>query len=163
MRFEKISKKQYEKDIKELMDKKDIEAHLTHEAIQLPKRATKGSAGYDFFLPVSLTIQPHERTPLIPSGIRCKLDENSVMLIFVRSSIGIKKGLNLSNGTGVIDSDYYNASNEGHIQLSFVNTSEEPITLKLGEKIAQGVITNYVIADDDDVDKERVGGFGSTN
>lgn len=85
-------------------------------------------------------------------------------MIYIRSSVGIKKGLVLSNGTGVIDADYYsNPDNDGNIGISLLNTMNEDIVIEAGEKIAQGIFVGYLVADDDQATAERVGGFGSTN
>lgn len=130
---------------------------------KIPTRATSGSAGYDFYAPSSLHILPNE-TVFIQTGIRAKMNKNEVLLIYVRSSIGIKKGLVLGNGTGVIDSDYYdNPSNQGEIGICLKNTTNNHVYIDQGERIAQGVFIEYLTVDDDAVTEKRGGGFGSTN
>lgn len=152
MKFEKVSKAQY-----------CITSLEGYENIDLPKRATKGSAGYDFITPVRIICKAHSSTALIPTGIRCQIDEGYVLLLFVRSSIGVKKGLTLANGTGVIDSDYYNAKNEGHIMFSLHNNTDQDVIIEAGERVMQGVFVPFGICNNDSTDTNRTGGFGSTN
>lgn len=133
----------------------------------MPKRSTKYSAGYDLFLPTDFAkpqpVLPGE-TIFFKLGIRAAMQPDEVLLIVVRSSVGIKKGLVLSNGTGVIDSDYYgNPFNGGEICMSLRNVGHEVQYLEPGMKIAQGIFVKYLTTDDDDVSSERVGGIGSTS
>jgi dUTP pyrophosphatase len=123
--------------------------------VLLPKRATKGSAGYDFFAPEDITIPG-----TINTGIRVKIKEGYVLCIFPRSGLGFKYGMSLSNTVGIIDSDYYNAENEGHIIIKC--ESDTPIHLKKGERFAQGIFLPFGITIDDEAEGERTGGFGST-
>lgn len=128
----------------------------------LPERKTKHSAGYDLAVVEGGVIPPHA-TKIFNTGIKVHMEDDEVLLIFVRSSIGIKRGITLANGTGVIDSDYYNnEDNEGHIMLALHNNTDEPITINGGEHVAQGVFVNYLCTGDN-VEKERKGGIGSTN
>lgn len=130
--------------------------------IKLPQRGSKIAAGYDFSTPIEVTIQPNE-SKLIWTDIKAYMQEGEVLLIDVRSSIGIKKGLMLSNTIGVIDADYYqNESNDGNIGISLRNISENPITLTAGERIAQGIFIPFLVADNGNTDKIREGGIGST-
>lgn len=132
--------------------------------IILPQRSTKHSAGYDFYLPCDVTILPHERTKIIATDVKASMGEDEVLLLFVRSSIGIKKGLVLANGTGVIDSDFFsNEDNDGNIGISLYNTSDETVYLKKGERVMQGVFVKYLSTDNDNTYTERNGGIGSTN
>ena len=132
--------------------------------ILLPKRATVGSAGYDFKLPFSITLNPNE-TKKIPTGIRVKMESNYVLLLLPRSSLGFKYRMQLDNTVGVIDSDYYYSDNEGHIILKVSNDTKEEKVLYLEENkgICQGIFFEYGITIDDDTIGERNGGFGSTN
>ena len=153
MKFEKVSKEEYSKH-----------ESVGYENVVIPKRSTSGSAGYDFTTPVTFYVKAHQRTSLIPTGIRCQIDDGYVLLIFVRSSIGIKQGLVLSNGTGVIDSDYYHADNEGHIMFSLYNPTDQDIVIQAGTRIMQGVFVKYGTVDDEEENTTfRFGGFGSTN
>ena len=134
------------------------------EAVRLPRRATSGSAGYDFFAPVGFTLAPGE-TILLPTGVRARIDEGWVLKLYPRSGLGFKYRLQLNNTVGIIDSDYFNAQNEGHIMLKLTNASNEGRTLVVqpGEAVAQGVFVEYGIVVDDDAVAIRTGGFGSTD
>ena len=158
--MEKIAKFEfvtYEEYAKALADK------IVYEQLKLPQRATKASAGYDFYAPYDFSLQPGE-TIKIPTGIRCKMQENYVLLLFPRSSLGFKYRLGLDNTVGVIDADYYNALNEGHIFIKITNNSKDKIlNVKQGEGFAQGIFIQYGITVDDEVTTLRTGGFGSTN
>ena len=151
-RFEFVSEDRFNKDSGGVED-----FHL-----QLPKRSTKGSAGYDFYLPYNIVINPGEGVT-VPTGIRCRMRDGYVLLIYPRSSMGIKYGLSLANTVGVIDSDYYGSSNEGHILLRLVNNSDYTVSLDKGTKFCQGIFTQYYLAEEEDVTTVRDGGFGSTN
>lgn len=133
------------------------------EDIALPKRATSLSAGYDLASIEVVTINPGE-IKLVPTGLRVKMLKNEVMLVFPRSSLAIKRGLMMSNSVGVIDADYYFAENEGHIMIPLLNISKEAVTIQIGERIAQGIFTNYFKTSDDETDDsiQRLGGFGSS-
>lgn len=153
-KFELVSLKEWEKDTDNLE---------VYHTLKLPKRATKLSAGYDFFAPYDFTLAPGE-TIKIPTGIRCKMKEDYVLLLFPRSSLGFKYRLGLDNTIGVIDADYYNALNEGHIFIKLTNNSKDKtLTIKQGEGFAQGIFIAYGITVDDEVETTRTGGFGSTN
>ena len=130
--------------------------------VSLPKRATSGSAGYDFFAPKEYTLLPGE-TVKIPTGIRVKIDDGWVLTIFPRSSLGFKYKLRLDNTVGIIDSDYYYAENEGHIFIKLTNCGDKPLTIEKGKAFAQGVFLEYGVTYDDDSDGVRTGGFGSTD
>lgn len=138
------------------------EMRKTKGEITLPTRGSKVSAGYDFYSPVDIILKPNEKT-CVWSDIKAYMQEGEVLLLFVRSSIGIKKGLALSNGTGVIDADYYsNSSNDGNIGIALYNYSDKIVEIKKGERICQGVFIPFLEADNGNTDKKRVGGIGST-
>lgn len=134
-----------------------------YESIKLPVRATSGSAGYDFCAPFAFSLPP-AATVKIPTGIRVKIDEGWVLKLYPRSGLGFKYRLQLNNTVGVIDSDYYNSDNEGHIFIKLTNDSNEGKTLDVaaGMGFAQGIFVEYGITVDDDADGVRNGGFGST-
>ncbi len=158
-KFEKISINQFNKDF-------GCPGGRHYYDIRLPKRATEFSAGYDFYLPYHYdVIIPPGQTKKIPTGIRVKLDNDKVLLIAPRSGLGFKYRLQLDNTIGVIDADYYNSENEGHIWIKITNDSKEDktVTIKSGEAFAQGIIMQYFKTDDDDADGVRNGGFGSTD
>lgn len=161
-KFEKVSLKQYEKDYFDTFNKNDKIEEI-YNNISLPSRATRGSAGYDFKSPITFTLKPQE-TIKIPTGIRVKIDESWVLNIFPRSSLGFKYRLQLDNTVGIIDSDYYNSSNEGHILIKMTNNSlNKEVTVNANEGFAQGIFLEYGITEDDDCSILRDGGFGSTN
>lgn len=134
-----------------------------YESIKLPKRATKGSAGYDFYLPFDIVLKPGE-TVKIPTGIRVWMEPNYVLKLYPRSGLGFKFRLQLNNTVGIIDSDYYNSDNEGHIFAKLTNDSNEnkTVALKQGEGFMQGIFVEYGITLDDETTEIRNGGFGST-
>jgi len=139
-------------------------SYLIQENITLPQRQTLQSAGYDLSAYEEVTIQPGE-IQLIPTGLKVQLGESEVLLVYPRSSLGIKKGLMMSNGVGVIDADYYNNTlNEGHIMVPLYNFKQSPVTISKFERIAQGVFQTFLKTEDDHpVSSERKGGFGSSS
>lgn len=132
-----------------------------YEGIKLPRRATAGSAGYDFYAPVKLVIRAGE-TVKIPTGIRCAMERDLVLAIFPRSGLGFKYKLALDNTVGIIDSDYYGADNQGHIMIKMTNRSDKDLEVEAGKAFAQGIFLKYYLTDDDDAAGTRTGGFGST-
>ena len=163
-KFEKVSLNQFEKDYLNAFPELTIKnIELIYNRIKLPKRATTGSAGYDFFAPFDIELRPNE-TIKVPTGIRAKIDNGWVLTIYPRSGLGFKYRLQLNNTVGIIDSDYYGSSNEGHIYIKITNDTNENriISIKEGEGFAQGIFFNFGITEDDDVSEIRDGGFGST-
>lgn len=166
-KFEKVSFEQYLKDYKDtfcvdfLKADEIIKIKEIYDNISLPKRGTKKSAGYDFVSPIDFELHPNECIK-IPTGIRCDMNENWVLLLFVRSSVGFKYQTILVNVVPVIDADYYYASNEGHIFVKLRNDGEKIWSVRAGERIVQGVFLPYGITVDDEADGERFGGIGST-
>lgn len=141
----------------------EAEIRQMYEEIKLPQRATKGSAGYDFFSPFDFRLAPGE-TIKIPTGIRARMDEGWVLHIYPRSGLGFKYRLQLNNTVGIIDSDYFHSDNEGHIFIKLTNDSNEGKTLEVtkGSGFAQGIFLEYGITTDDEAEGVRNGGFGST-
>lgn len=163
--FFKVSYEEFEKGMKDVFAKlPEKEIKELYQDIKLPKRATTGSAGYDFYTPFSFTLQPGE-TIKIPTGIRAKMDENWVLKLYPRSGLGFKFRLQLNNTVGIIDSDYFNSDNEGHIFAKITNDSNEEKVLRLekGAGFMQGIFLEYGITVDDEADGVRNGGFGSTS
>lgn len=161
-KFEKVSVGRFDADWKDSFGRSDgVQAY--HD-ILLPHRATSGSAGYDFYAPLDFELKCGE-TIKIPTGIRARIDEGWVLMIYPRSGLGFKYRLQLNNTVGVIDADYYGATNEGHIFIKLTNDGNEGKTLyvKKGEAFAQGIFTPFGITVDDDSDGVRTGGFGSTD
>lgn len=139
-------------------------AEVVYAQLMLPKRATGGSAGYDFFLPCDVTLAPQE-TIKIPTGIRVEMADGWVLQLYPRSSLGFTYRLQLNNTIGVIDSDYAYSDNEGHIFAKITNDTNETKTmhLKQREGFMQGIFLPFGICEDDNVSTVRNGGFGSTN
>ena len=163
-KFEKVSFEQFLAgwgDTLGISDEKKV-CEL-YENIRLPRRATAGSAGYDFFAPADITMKPGE-TVRIPTGIRVWMEPEWVLKCYPRSGLGFKYRLQLNNTVGIIDSDYYYSYNEGHIFSKITNDSNEDKTvqIKAGEGCMQGIFVEYGITLDDDATEVRNGGFGST-
>ena len=163
-KFYKISYDNFKKEIMALdTSLTDDAAREIYDNIKLPKRATKYSAGYDFYSPIDFKLAPGE-TIKIPTGIRVSMDDDLVLLIFPRSSLGFKYRLQLDNTVGVVDSDYFNADNEGHIFVKLTNDSKDKtLEQPKNQAICQGIFIKYYLTNDDEVDVERKGGLGSTN
>lgn len=161
-RFEKISKEQFSKDFNISVDY-SIRGFEMYDDLKLPKRATTGSAGYDFFAPYDIEILPRQ-TALIPTGIRVILDDDKFLAIYPRSGLGFKYKMQLWNTIPVIDADYSGSDNEGHVWVKFYNDSPDgkTIEIKEGEAMCQGVIQQFFKTEDDNADGVRNGGFGST-
>ena len=148
IKFEKVSKQEFFKSV--------VEDDEKYENLSLPKRNSKGSVGYDFFSPVSMLIKSHDKA-LVPTGIRAKIPENIVLQIYVRSSMAFKKGTKLANQVGIIDSDYYDQKNEGHIYIGLENTSDQDLLIHEGDKIAQGIFVPCYFVTDEETLGERNG------
>lgn len=190
IKFEKVSYEQFYKDLKSAMGKSKLSIETpigynedtdfdkfckdAYDKIKLPERATKGSAGYDFYSPVTINMSSKHEV-IIPTGIRCIMPENVVLMTYPRSGLGFKYGVSLKNTVGVIDSDYQYSDNEGHImsKLCIKNNDEfettfgvflgNTITIDQGKGFMQGIFMNYLTTDDDATSESRNGGFGSTD
>ena len=155
-KFEKISFEQFKKDVSD-----DLKLY---NLIELPKRSTKKSAGYDIRSVESGVIKPNE-SKSFKTGLKVCMNDDEVLYIYSRSSLGYKYNVCLVNSVGVIDSDFYNnENNEGHFQVKLINLGENDFEVKVGDRIAQGVFMKYLTVDDEEeIKKERKGGIGSTN
>ena len=152
-KFERISKKQFKKDIPD----------GNYDDIVLPYRKTMNSAGYDFISLCRMCIKPNESVR-IPTGIKVILNEDEFLALFVRSSLGIKHDIRLSNQVGIVDADYYNnPDNEGHLWICVKNEGENEFVLEKGAAFAQGVFSKYFVTEDDNATGVRTGGIGSTD
>lgn len=168
-KFEKVSFEQFKKDIEKCFGntiyqfKTENGIREVYDNIELPTRATKGSAGYDFKCPVNILL--HKGQPIIiPTGIRVKMEDGWVLKVYPRNGLGFKYGLELTNTVGIIDSDYYNSENEGHIMLKISHYLDEyTLHIKQNGGFAQGVFVEFGITEDDNVNNIRNGGFGSTD
>ena len=163
-KFMKVSREEFLKDYMDAFPECSKEkAEAIYEGIRLPRRATSGSAGYDFFIPFDCTLAPGE-TAKIPTGIRAWMEPEWVLHLYPRSGLGFKYRLQLNNTVGIIDSDYYYSDNEGHIFVKITNDSNEGRTVLIpeGTGFAQGIFVPFGIADGDEAAEKRNGGFGST-
>ncbi len=162
--FYKVSLENFKNAIKDdFPEYTDADITDMYESIELPTRATKGSAGYDFHAPFAFSL-PAGSTIKIPTGIRAKMDEDWVLKLYPRSGLGFKYRLQLNNTVGIIDSDYFYSDNEGHIMAKITNDSNEGKTVDIsaGMGFMQGIFLEYGITVDDDAQGVRNGGFGST-
>ena len=153
---------QFEKISKDNFLSTGIYTEDDYNDFSLPKRATAGSAGYDFFAVKDFSVAPGE-TITIPTGVRSKIEDGWVLKIYPRSGLGFKYRLTLNNTVGIIDSDYYYSDNEGHIFIRMTNCGDKLLEVKKGQGFAQGIFLEYGITVDDDVTTLRNGGFGSTD
>ena len=163
-KFHKVSPEQFAGDWKDTFPAAgEEEIQDVYEKIKLPVRATAGSAGYDFFAPVDITMKPGE-TVKIPTGIRVEMEQDWVLKCYPRSGLGFKFRLQLNNTVGIIDSDYFYSDNEGHIFAKITNDSNEgkTVSIQAGTGFMQGIFVEYGITVDDEADGVRNGGFGST-
>lgn len=157
-RFMKVSAARFDADWRDCFP----ELPAPYDALRLPERATAGSAGYDFYAPDSFALEPGE-TVKIPTGIRARIQPGWVLMLFPRSGLGFKYRVQLNNTVGVVDSDYFDARNEGHIFVKLYNGGDRPLRVEAGDAFAQGVFLPFGITEDDDADGVRTGGFGSTD
>lgn len=148
--------------VKRLKEKEDF--NLENNVYKLPQKGTKKAAGYDFFNPEDIDIEPN-KIVIVKTGVKAYFPEDVGLFLLNRSSNPKKKSLVLMNGVGLVDADYVdNEDNEGEIGFMFMNISSETIYIKAGEKLGQGVFMKYLDTVDYSEDEiaERQGGFGST-
>ena len=163
-KFEKVTAARFAADWVASFGGSEAAALAVYDSIRLPKRATTGSAGYDFFMPSAITLAPGQQIRL-PTGIRVRMEPGWVLQCYPRSGLGFKYRLQLNNTVGIIDSDYYNSDNEGHIFAKLTNDSreEQSISLQAGDGFMQGIFVEYGLTVDDEAAGVRNGGFGSTD
>lgn len=161
--FKKVSRYQFLEDCDN--------SNADYDLIKIPYRATKYSAGYDFFMPYDLTLYPGN-DEIVPTGIKWDTSNypdcirNYVFLLITpKSGLGFKYHLGLANTVGIIDADYCESDNEGHIMIKIVNNGDKTLELKKGQGFAQGILVSHIIDDDKNffTDAQRNGGFGSTS
>ena len=155
--FEKVSYEEWKSSTDTLYS-------CRHNSLVLPRRATEKSSGYDIYSPICFSLLPGESI-VIPAGFKSYMLDDEELKIYPRSSVGFKHKIWLANTVGKIDSDYYNnIANEGHIMIMFVNAGNTRWNVKIEDRIAQATFSKYLITDDDDpINKNRIGGIGSTN
>ena len=162
--FEKVSFEQWKADCG-VRGLPDSELKEWFDAVKLPRQATSGSAGMDFFMPFNLDFESGSRLK-IATGVRWVTDPDErdrVLLIVPRSGLGFKYGIRLSNTVGVIDADYCDSDNEGHIIVSLENPSETDLQLEEGRPFVQGIAVKYEVPEGAGSAEARNGGFGSTD
>ena len=160
--FERVSYEEYKGAFVSCGCGNDERARDAYTSIKVPVRKTKKSAGHDISIPFNLRLAPGEKS-LIPTGLRCGIREDYVMLIFPRSSLGIKKGMKIANTVPVIDADYYEADNEGHIFVNIENCGNADLILNKGDAFVQAIFLPYGIAVGSSSSIKRKGGIGSTD
>lgn len=159
--FEKVSFDEYKKKRKQVSKEQSAYEYVN---IILPSRATNGSAGYDFASPFDFILGPKESIK-IPLGIKSFMKLDMVLNIYIRSSLGFKQDVSLTNSVGIIDCDYYNnENNEGHIMIKLINHGEKDLIISAGDYICQGMFIDYYTTCNDTPRSEiRTGGIGSTD
>lgn len=166
--FYKISYEQFKKDFITLFpdnNKSNDEIKEMYDNIKLPKRATSGSAGYDFYLPFDVSLKAGEQIT-IPTGIRFRSEPDYALFIFSKSGLGTKSRLQLNTTVSIIDSDYFYSDNEGHMMYRIIHDSRDEnavLNLAQGKGFLQGVFIKFGITESDQTSGVRNGGFGSTN
>lgn len=161
--FKKVSIDEFRNTMFELKpDITDKEISEIYDRIELPKRSTAGSAGYDFKAPFEFTLSNRESV-VIPTGIRCEMIEEYALFIMPRSGLGFNHRTMLDNTIGLIDADYAFADNEGHIKIKLHSDYEDELIIPQGKAFAQGVFLPYGITFDDNAHGIRKNGFGSTD
>ena len=168
MKFEKVSFEAFKNDMMTYRPMNYMEGHIkeAYDNIVIPVRKTKYSAGYDICTPIDISLPSGQRR-VIPTGITAIFTPEEMktwhLQMYVRSSVGIKDGVVLTNGTGVIDPDYYTGQNDGDMMLALLNTSDKLVKYKAGDRICQAVFVIHGLTSDDKAVGDRTGGIGSTN
>lgn len=154
--FEKINYDQFKKDI---CDNKEL-----YNSYDLPKRATKQSAGYDFFALDDIEIKKGQ-IKKIATGVKVKLNDGEFLALFVRSGMGTRNNIRMCNQVGIVDADYYgNDTNDGHIFVFLQNEGQTDFKIKKGQHFVQGIFQKYLTVDnEEEINEKRLGGFGSTS
>ena len=162
-KFHKVDLEQFKTDWTDTFGETENLEEI-YDKIVMPKRATVGSAGYDFYAPCTFELKSGE-TVKIPTGIRCKIADGWVLMCFPRSGMGFKYRMQLDITVGIIDADYFEADNQGHIMIKITNDSktDKVLTIEQGKGFSQGIFVPFGITEDDEVEVKRTGGFGSTD
>ena len=168
MRFERVKLEAFKNDMAMYrpINFMSGDVEKAYDNIKIPVRKTKYSAGYDVCTPVDVVLPSGQRR-VIPTGIKAVFSEDEMeswhLQMYVRSSVGIKDGVVLTNGTGVIDPDYFMGENDGDMMLALLNTSDKLVKYKAGDRICQAVFVLHGLTSDDNASGDRTGGIGSTN
>lgn len=145
------------------MRKFEVVSRCKNMNVELPKRKTKKSAGYDFFAIEDFTLYPNKLC-IVPTGVKVYMEDDELLYLHIRSSVALKRGVRMLNSIGVIDADFVdNPDNEGEISLGLLSHNDDIVHIQKGERIAQGVFHKFLITDDDDAEGQRIGGIGSTD
>ena len=166
MRFEKVSYSAFADDVRKWYRPiKPEELFDRWNGIRLPERKTKYSCGYDLETPLDIVLAPHTSI-VIPTGIRVVFSEEERetwhLKLYARSSVGIKDQVVITNGTGLVDSDFSDSENEGDMLIALTNMSDEVRKYKAGNRVCQAVFEIYGITSDDKASGQRKSGVGST-
>ena len=161
-KFHKVSFERFQQDWEKIFGREDHMEEI-YQGIRLPLRATALSAGYDFYAPAEISLNPGVSV-MSPTGIRVVMEEGWVLTCYPRSGLGIRYRMQLDNTVGIIDGDYFYADNEGHIQAKMTNCSQEGrcLSIPAGGGFMQGIFLPFGITEDDQASGRRTGGFGST-
>lgn len=177
-KFERVSEDQFLEDCEHLMGMDIRECCYDYNAIQLPRASTPYSAGFDFCSPLTIDV-PTNQIIWIPTGIRWVVNHENVaeafgemvglqLQLYPRSGLSTKFGIRLANTVGIVDSDYSDSDNEGHIILAMIrdmtSVFNPPIfRFPQGDRVAQGIVQPYIKnMKFTKADASRNGGFGST-
>lgn len=157
-KLEKISYKQFEKDLGEYNSRE------YYDSLSIPIRHTKNAAGYDFHAPFPFTLNPGEIIKM-PTGIKVIMEDDELFMIVDRSSTGFNYNIRICNQVGIIDADYYNnEKNEGHMLIAFQNEGLKPWFVEKGDRVAQGIFIKYLVVDNEEnTTNARTGGIGNTS
>ena len=170
MTFAKVSETVYNRVIPELESNPLFNGVMNYDDIKLPTRGTPGSAGYDFYSPISFTLHRNESI-VVPSFIRFVINpgEDKYFLMMVpKSGLGFRYNMTFANTVGIIDSDYFltstdDSTDEGNILIDIINGNRDEMIVDKGQKICQGIILPFTtVANDEVIQKVRNGGIGST-
>ena len=173
-RFEKLSEGTYKKILENFQESYTnfgllVPSFVKYQDIQIPKRKTQGSAGFDICLTQDIKLFPGSSV-IVPTFIRCYIEDGWLLQLYPRSGLGFKYNMKLANTVGIVDGDYYGSKtdgndNEGHIMIKILNGGDKTIELSMNDRFCQAIFTPYGITYDDDVYAKEIrsGGIGSTN
>ena len=166
IKFSYVGKDEKVKSLKEFFSAEGFEMsdeELAAMTVELPKRATKGSAGYDCYSPIGFCLEPGQEIKL-PTLLKAYMPQDIFLGAYPRSGLGFKYYARLANTVGIVDSDYAdNEGNEGHIFVKIRNEGDKPMSVNPGDGICQFIFQKYFTTEDDEAEGTREGGFGSTD
>lgn len=130
---------------------------LLAEGATMPKRATKNSAGYDVCALHDYRLFPNEQVK-IETGVAAYMQPDENLNIVPRSGLAARNVVSVTNSPAIIDADFYPTP----FCVLLINHGTEPLHIKKGDRIAQAIFRKFLLADGDNAEGERVGGFGHT-